>query len=158
MLDPTGKINTFDRFDYNRSYVLPDTVVSNIPRDRSQPGGYGAHEYARGLLIEAARKLEARPDRLRYSEFEYSCTDRWDICRDPRGRGAGPIGMTSVVLDLAIPFETIRVEVSWFRSARDRHQGWRLRLNGRAVPEEDRTYSPSPLYAGYSWPGTTGRR
>ncbi|MFR9802780.1 hypothetical protein ACL02T_10810 [Pseudonocardia sp. RS010] len=148
MLDPTGKINSFDRLDYMRSYVLPDTVDANIPRDRSRPGGYGAHEYARGLLIETAQQLQARPERLRYSEHQWACTDRWDICRDPRGCPAGPIDLCAVTLDLAVPCSTIRVAVRWFRSARDHHQGWRLSIDGQPVPDEDRTHSPSPRYTG----------
>ncbi|MCF7547331.1 hypothetical protein [Pseudonocardia sp. WMMC193] len=148
MLDPTGKINSFDRFDYMRSYVLPDTVETNIPRDRSRPGGYGAHEYARGLLVETAIRLQARPERLRYSDHEWSCTERWDICPQPRSCDAGPISLCSVTLDLAIPFTTVRVAVSWFRTAHDHHMGWRLAIDGEPIGEENRTYSPSPRYTG----------
>ncbi|GAA4549166.1 hypothetical protein [Pseudonocardia xishanensis] len=126
--------------------MLPDTVETDIPRDRGRPGGYGAHEYARGLLVETAQRLQARPERLRYSDHEWSSTDRWDICRDPRGCTAGPINLCVVTLDLAVPLARIRVAVRWFRSARDHHQGWRLQIDGRPVPDEDRIYSPSPRY------------
>lgn len=150
MLDPTGKINQIDRFDYCRSYVLPGAVVTNIPRDRSQLGSYGAHEYARGLLIETAQQLGARPDQLYYTDDESTCAERWDICRDPGGCAAGPITLSVVALQLAVPLDTIRVTVMWFRSLDDggRHEGWRLSLDGWPVPEQDRTYPPSPRATG----------
>jgi hypothetical protein len=55
-----------------------------------------------------------------------------------------------VALQLAVPLDTIRVTVMWFRSLGDggRHEGWRLSLDGWPVPEQDRTYPPSPRVAG----------
>jgi hypothetical protein len=48
------------RHDWSRSYVLPETVASNIPR-RGSLGGYGTWNIARGILAELCRTLPATP-------------------------------------------------------------------------------------------------
>lgn len=56
-----------DLSEHRRSYLLPDTVHSTIPR-RPQPAEIGAHWVARGLLVETAAALHATPHRLTYRE------------------------------------------------------------------------------------------
>lgn len=54
--------------DFCRSYLLPDDVETNIPR-RGCLGGYGAHNWARGHLIELHRRLGGTPLSLHYREL-----------------------------------------------------------------------------------------
>ncbi|WP_103382123.1 hypothetical protein [Pseudonocardia dioxanivorans] len=152
MLDPTGKINAFDQFDYRRSYMLPTHVVANIPRDRSHPYGYGAHEYARGLLVEAARFLDAHPVGLHYRDHEQACADRPQMCPYIEPCPTHRCVLAEVDLALTLPAgDRVQVGVSWWNSwydASGRHQGWRLAIDGVPVPDEDRTNAPSALYTG----------
>ncbi len=55
-------------YDWSRSYLLPDTVVSNIPR-RGNLGEFGAWNAARGVLVELCRALDATPISLRYQDL-----------------------------------------------------------------------------------------
>jgi hypothetical protein len=55
-------------YDASRSYLLPDTVISNIPRcgSLSEPGAWN---HARGILVELCRALDAIALSLRYQEL-----------------------------------------------------------------------------------------
>ncbi|WP_372667957.1 hypothetical protein [Amycolatopsis kentuckyensis] len=57
----------FTPYDWSRSYLLPESVTCNIPR-RGGVGGYGAHDVARGVLVELCRALPATPVSLLYDE------------------------------------------------------------------------------------------
>lgn len=152
MLDPTGKINSYGHFDYKRSYVLPAHVVSNIPRDRSNPGGYGAHEYARGLLVEIALSLEARPDEVRYTDCEAACSRHPVLCPNATPCPTRTSSLAVAYLALTLPWlKPLVVTVSWWNCWYDdsgRHQGWHLTIDGDPIAEENRICSPSPLYTG----------
>lgn len=55
-------------YDWSRSYLLPEQVATNIPRSGSL-GGYGAHNWARGHLIELCRRLGGTPISVYYLEM-----------------------------------------------------------------------------------------
>lgn len=152
MIDPTGKTNSHDQFDYQRSYVLPAHVVSNIPRERSHLVGYRAHEYSRGLLVEIARSIEARPDELRYTDCEAACSRHPVLCPNPTPCPTRTSSLAVAYLALPLPWlEPLVVTVNWWHSCyddSDRHQGWRLTIDGDSISEENRIYSPSPVYTG----------
>ncbi|MBW0109976.1 hypothetical protein I4I84_14720 [Pseudonocardia sp. KRD-182] len=59
----------FTGHDWCRSYVLPDWVVTAIPRTGSV-GMLGAHNAARGLLVEICRHAGAIPVALVYGETD----------------------------------------------------------------------------------------
>ncbi|WP_410598008.1 hypothetical protein [Amycolatopsis sp. lyj-23] len=54
-------------YDWSRSYVLPESVVCNIPH-RGSLLDYGAWNVARGVLVELCRALPATPVSLLYDE------------------------------------------------------------------------------------------
>ncbi|MGH3798130.1 MAG: hypothetical protein ACRDSP_25040 [Pseudonocardiaceae bacterium] len=54
-------------YDWSRSYLLPDHVVTNIPL-RGSDGEPGAYNNARGLLVEVCLATGARPVALHYTE------------------------------------------------------------------------------------------
>ncbi len=56
-------------WDWSRSYLLPDHVETTIPR-RGSIGSYGAHNAARGLLVEICYATAATPIALQYTETE----------------------------------------------------------------------------------------
>lgn len=58
---------SFTRHDWCRSYVLPDHVTATIPRTGSV-GMLGAHNAARGLLVEICRHTDMAPVGLDYRE------------------------------------------------------------------------------------------
>lgn len=55
-------------YDASRSYVLRDEIDTNIPR-RGHPGSYGAHDWARGHLVELYWALGGEPLSLHYREL-----------------------------------------------------------------------------------------
>lgn len=57
----------FTRYDWCRSYLLPDHVATPNPRGGSV-GMLGAHNAARGLLVEICRHTGAAPVALDYRE------------------------------------------------------------------------------------------
>ncbi len=57
----------FTPYDWNRSYLLPQSVTCNIPH-RGSLEGYGAWNLARGILVELCRALPATPVSLLYDE------------------------------------------------------------------------------------------
>jgi hypothetical protein len=57
--------NQINAYDNARSSILPDHVCSNIPL-RGSEGMLGAHNSARGLLVEICRHTGAVPLCLHY--------------------------------------------------------------------------------------------
>jgi hypothetical protein len=55
-------------YDFSRSYVLPEDVETNIPR-RGSLGGFGAHDWARGHLVELYQRLGGTPLSLHHREL-----------------------------------------------------------------------------------------
>jgi hypothetical protein len=53
-------VDCFAPHDWSRSYVLPADVEANIPL-RGSVGMLGAHNAARGILVETCRRTGARP-------------------------------------------------------------------------------------------------
>ncbi|HET6285734.1 MAG TPA: hypothetical protein VFG15_03150 [Amycolatopsis sp.] len=58
----------FTPYDWSRSYLLPEQVATNIPR-RGSLAGYGAHDWARGHLVELLWRLGGAPVSLHYREL-----------------------------------------------------------------------------------------
>jgi hypothetical protein len=56
-----------DPWDWSRSYLLPENVRSNIPL-RGSVGSLGAHNAARGLVVEICHATAAVPVALHYTE------------------------------------------------------------------------------------------
>ena len=86
----------FDYCDWSRSYLLPGGVATNIPRRGPGPG---AHDHARGLLVELVLRLGATPVSLHYSEtaqprwaYDYSRTAVTAVLDAP---GHGPVRVTT---------------------------------------------------------------
>ena len=70
-------IDRIDPWDFNRCYVLPAGVLTNnIPRHRT-PGSLGAHEAARGLLVEVCRSTGARPNAVFHTAEEVREPHTW---------------------------------------------------------------------------------
>ncbi|MGW4527825.1 hypothetical protein [Amycolatopsis sp. NPDC004378] len=65
---PTARPRWITPYDASRSYLLPKEVETNIPR-RGYPGGYGAHDWARGHLVELYWTLGGAPLSLHYREL-----------------------------------------------------------------------------------------
>ena len=60
----------FTHYDWSRSYLLPDHVISHIPH-RGSVGMLGAYNVARGLLVEICRHLVGSiPVAVHYRERE----------------------------------------------------------------------------------------
>lgn len=55
-------------YDASRSYVLPDDVGTNIP-SRGYVGSLGAHDWARGHLVELCQRLSGAPVSVHYREL-----------------------------------------------------------------------------------------
>lgn len=125
----------FTPYDWSRSYVLPDHVTTTIPRDGSV-WPYGAHNVARGLLVEICRHTGAAPVALDYCETVLKGGD--------------------IVLDITAtvrqPDATKLVVVTTTRTRRrppDRVADWTMTINGVAQVEQDRVLPPSPLIQGH---------
>ncbi|MFI6029474.1 hypothetical protein [Amycolatopsis magusensis] len=65
---PSGRPRWITSYDARRSYLLPEQVETNIPR-RGYLGSYGAHDWARGHLVELHRRLGGVPLSLHYREL-----------------------------------------------------------------------------------------
>ena len=115
----------FTRYDWSRSYVLPDHVTTTIPRGGSV-GMLGAHNAARGLLVEICRHTGAAPVALDYRETPAPAP--------PRRPDATMLGVAT----------TTRAR----RHPPDRVGDWTMTINGRAQVELDRVWPPSPPMQG----------
>lgn len=65
---PAPRARWITPYDASRCYLLPDEVETNIPR-RGYLGSYGAHEWARGHLVELLWRLGGVPLSLHYREL-----------------------------------------------------------------------------------------
>lgn len=130
--------DAIDPWDWSRSYVLPDHVQTTIPRCGSI-GSYGAHNAARGLLVEICYATAATPIALQYTETEI---------REPDTATHAIIVVVTATAELpdgAIVSATTR---SRQHPRLDRDDDWTLQLNGVALDAEDRRYPPSPPFQG----------
>lgn len=125
----------FTRYDWCRSYVLPADVTASIPLTGSV-GMYGAHNAARGLLVEICRYTGANPVALDYRETELP---DGDIVVDVTATARRTGGTTLVVATAS------RAR----RRPPDRVGDWTLTIDGVRQVEQDRVWPPSPPMQGY---------
>ncbi|ODU05225.1 MAG: hypothetical protein ABS81_08145 [Pseudonocardia sp. SCN 72-86] len=151
MLDPTGLLAAHTLHDWSRSYLLPDDVETNIPRN-GRHRDCGAFNLARGLLVEVVGRTGGRPRTLTYTEWQARC-----------GRGRGPRGGDSCAActtPALISHTTVSAHIDLLERTRpltvtvhyrfplervDGHQNWRISVDGVALPVENRVRPPSPL-------------
>ncbi|MHA6783199.1 hypothetical protein ACVGOW_19695 [Pseudonocardia saturnea] len=125
----------FSRNDWCRSYVLPVHVTTTIPLTGSV-GMLGAHNAARGLLVEICRHTGAAPVALHYRETVLPDGDiTVDITATARHPDATPLVVAT----------TTRAR----RCPPDRVGDWTLRIDGVHQVEEDRVWPPSPPMQGH---------
>jgi hypothetical protein len=123
--------NQIEAYDNSRSWILPDHVGANIPL-RGSVGMLGAHNAARGLLVEICRHTGAFPLGLHYHEVAHRR------------------GWLTVVTALAwsngsFLLVTTRSFSDWRWAGDD---SWRICINGQDLPTEDRSQTPSvPMQA-----------
>ncbi|SDD56058.1 hypothetical protein [Actinokineospora iranica] len=67
--EPLNRHRWITTYDHQRSYILPTTVDTNIPPAGSL-GGFGAHDWARGHLVELHQRLGGTPVSLHYQELD----------------------------------------------------------------------------------------
>jgi hypothetical protein len=121
----------FTPYDWSRSYLLPDHVISNIPR-RGSVGMLGAHNVARGLLVETCRYLTGSvPLALHYQEREEPGDDV-------------VLTMTATVRRRTAALLAVETCIRHRRWADLRVGDWSLRIDGVYRPDEDRAWPPSP--------------
>lgn len=125
----------FTHHDWSRSYVLPDHVTTTIPHGGSV-GMLGAHNAARGLLVEICRHTGSAPVALDYGE---TVLDGGDIVLDVTVTARRPDGTMLVVAT---------VTRARYRPP-DRVGDWALVINGVAQVEQDRVWPPSPPMQGH---------
>ena len=147
-------------WDWSRSYLLPDTVQTNIPR-RGFVGSCGAHNAARGLLVEICRATGAAPVALDYTDVEVR-DEIGDQQRCGRKRElTGPCGVrdervvivvvtATAALPAVRPGGDLLVVTTRRRQHRwdDRDDDWTIALNGTVLDAEARRYPPSPPFQG----------
>ncbi len=126
-------------WDWSRSYVLPEHVCCNIPRSGSV-GMYGAHNWARGLLVELCRYLPADPVALHYT------------CVELDARHGVQTVTASVTRHDGRPLQ-VQVRLHGHYDGRgdheDRDDDWALSIDGVAFPAESRRYPPSLPFQGH---------
>lgn len=126
----------FTPYDWSRSYLLPAAVHSNIPLCGSV-GMLGAHNAARGLLVETCRHTGAHPTGLRYDETVL---------------GDGAIIVVEVTATAHLPNcepFTVRTRTRHRRHGDARNGDWSISVDGVACPGEDRRRPPSPPMQGW---------
>lgn len=129
-------VDCFTPYDWSRSYVLPADVEANIPLGGSI-GMLGAHNVARGLLVETCRYTRARPTGLRYEE---------------RALLDGAI-VLDVAATLDLPGgEALTVHTrTLIRRHGDAQMGdWSITINGFRHPDQERRCPPSPPVQGWT--------
>lgn len=128
----------FSNNDYQRSYLLPDTVDSNIPH-RPIPGDYGAWWFARGLLVETSRYLRTTPWSLHYQE-----------CNHPHTCAPLNTVVTAVVRD---DNTLVRIVFTYGCAPYNpRGDFWELLVNDRQPEDGSGRCAPSPLVlANIAW-------
>ncbi|MEU7477061.1 hypothetical protein AB0A63_13825 [Lentzea sp. NPDC042327] len=136
-------------YDACRSYLLPDTVETNIGH-RGHGADCGAHNWARGLLVELHRLLGGVPLSTHYSELTTRHPDDHDA-----GPAALPIGF-EVTARLARRNNEVVEVVSRIENAPHGPRGdhWQVTVNGEIPADDDprlhgvHRYPPSlPLLA-----------
>lgn len=136
----------FTPYDWSRSYLLPDRVISNIPR-RGSIGMLGAHNVARGLLIEICCYLvESVPLALHYQESETDDDIVLTMTATVR-RVTGALTMTASVRRVTgtLTVATCTRQRRWV----DPQVGdWSLHIDGIHRHDEDRAWPPSPPVQG----------
>lgn len=124
----------FHYWDWSVSYLLPDECVTNIPR---RGPGLGAHNSARGFLVELVRRLQAEPLLLHYTEHAR-----------PAWRPDYQRVLVTAVVD-SPRFGRVRAtSISSYRHASDT-ESWAVLVNGRVLTDEIRRYPPSPPYTAF---------
>lgn len=122
----------FTPYDWSRSFLLPADMASNIPL-RGAVGMLGAHNAARGLLVEICRHTGAHPTFLHYAE---TVLDH------------GAIIVVDVSATAHLPNgEPLCVKTRTLHRRHDddaRNGDWSISVDGVAYPGEDRRRSPSP--------------
>ncbi len=117
-------------YDASRSYLLPGDIESNIPR-RGYPGSFGAHDWARGHLVELYSRLGGTPLSLYYREL---------LARHPHDNPETtpehlPVGneVTARLRDRADRLVTV---ITRFEYAPDGPRGdyWQVEVNGE-IPD-----------------------
>lgn len=126
----------FTRYDWCRSYVLPAEVTASTPLSGSV-GMFGAHNAARGLLVEICRYTGAAPVALDYRGTELS---DGDIVVEVTATTRRPDGTTLVVATAS------RAR----RRPPDRVGDWTLTIDGLRQVEQDRVWPPSPPMQGHT--------
>jgi hypothetical protein len=127
-----------DPWDCSQSYVLPEHVRANIPL-RGSLGSLGAHNVARGLLVEICRATAATPAALHYAEaepFEEATGIRAVLVT---------ITATATLLDGTSVVVTTRNRQHPYD---DRDDDWTIQLDGTPLTGESRRYPPSPRFQG----------
>ncbi|GAA3229231.1 hypothetical protein GCM10017691_21130 [Pseudonocardia petroleophila] len=126
----------FTPYDWSRSFLLPAHVHSNIAL-RGDVGMLGAHNVARGLLVETCRHSGAHPAGLHYAETVLD---------------GGAIVIVDVTATAHLPIgELLTVHTS----ARHRRHGdardgdWSISVDGVAYPNDDHRCPPSPPMQGW---------
>lgn len=123
-------------WDWSRSYVLPEHVRTNIPGTGGL-GTYGAHNWARGLLVELCRYLLADPVELHYTCAEIDARNHVQT-------------VTATVLRRDGRPLRVQVRLHGHADAReDRDDDWTLSIDGVAFPGEARRYPPSLPFQGH---------
>ena len=126
----------FTPYDWSRSYLLPADVASNIEL-RGSVGMVGAHNAARGLLVETCRHTGAHPTGLRYAETVL---------------GDGAIIVVDVTAAAHLPNgEPLCVQTRTRHRRHDdgRNGDWSITVDGVANSEDDRRCPPSPPMQGW---------
>lgn len=122
--------------DWSRSYVLPTDVEANIPL-RGSVGMLGAHNAARGILVETCRRTGARPAGLHYAEtvLDTDSVVLVDVTATAHLRSGETLTVHT------------RTRHSRHNDARD--GDWSISIEGAAHPGEDRRLPPSPPMQGW---------
>lgn len=104
-----------------RTYVLPDEVHTNLPRQGydAEPPGWNR---ARGLLVELCRELAATPIALYHRPLE-----------TPTGNPNGVV-VTAIVRDSHNQIVTVVWRRQHHPRRRWHQQGWQLTVNGVTPP------------------------
>ncbi|MBW0115708.1 hypothetical protein [Pseudonocardia abyssalis] len=126
----------FTPYDWSRSYLLRPEVRSNIPL-RGSVGMLGAHNVARGLLVETCRHTGAHPTCLHYAETVL---------------GDGAIIVVDVTATAHLPTNeplTVHTRAQHRRHDDARDGDWSISIDGVVYTGEDRRRPPSPPVQGW---------
>ncbi|QJY47922.1 hypothetical protein [Pseudonocardia broussonetiae] len=129
-------VDHFTLYDWSRSYVLPAEVRSNIPL-RGSVGMLGAHNTARGLLVETCRHTGAHPTGLHYAETVLG--DRAIVVVDITATAHLPTGDPL----------TVHTRTRHHRHDDARDGDWSISIDDISHPGRDRARPPSPPMQGW---------